>query len=72
MLTTIDMKKHRDIEPYRLQYFKIGKSCESDAINGAVSKFWKRYGIQTSFNDQIVDIIKKCESKEFKPHAVNI
>ena len=72
MLIPIAMKKHRNIEPSMLQDLKKNKPCEVNAINGVVCEWGKKCGVKTPINDKIVEIIKKCESGELKPHAKNI
>ena len=72
MLIPIAMKKHRKIEPSMLQDIKKGKPCEIDAINGVVCEWGRKCGVQTPFNDLIVEIVKKCESGELTPCAENI
>ena len=71
-LIPIAMKKHRNIEPSMLQDIKKHKPCEVDGINGIVCEFGRKYGVETPFNDKIVDIIKKCEKGELIPDKDNI
>ncbi len=71
-LVPVAMKKHRDIEPSMLQDLKKGKACEIDAINGVVCEWGKKTNTPTPINDRIVEIVKKCEKGELKPHASNI
>jgi len=71
-LIPIAMKKHRNIEPSMLQDIKKGKPCEIDAINGVVCEWGRKCGVETPFNDRIVEIVKKCESGTLTPNAVNI
>ena len=55
-----------------LQDLKKNKPCEVNAINGVVCEWGKKCGVKTPINDKIVEIIKKCEGGELKPHAKNI
>ena len=71
-LIPIAIKKHRNIEPSMLQDIKKHKPCEVDGINGIVCEFGRKYGVETPFNDKIVDIIKKCEKGELIPNKDNI
>ena len=71
-LIPIAMKKHRKIQPSMLQDLKKNKPCEIDAINGAVCKWGRKYGVKTPINDKIVEVIKKCQMGELTPCADNI
>lgn len=71
-LIPIAMKKHRNIEPSMLQDLKRSKPCEIDAINGVVCEWGRKCNVPTPINDRIVEIVKKCESGDLKPEAVNI
>ncbi len=71
-LIPIAMKKHRNIEPSMLQDLKKNKPCEVDAINGVVCEWGRKVGVPTPVNDQIVEIIKKCEAGELTPSVKNL
>ena len=57
-------------EPHRAQTasmmndMKRGIPCEIDFINGIVCDNGKKIGINTPFNQQVVDIVKRFEAKE--------
>ena len=42
------------------------------AINGVVCEWDRKFGVKTSFDDRIVEIVKKCESDKLTPKAENI
>ena len=55
-----------------LQDIEKGKPCEVDAINGVVSEYGDRVGIDTPVNDKTVEIIKRIEKGELKPSFDNL
>jgi 2-dehydropantoate 2-reductase len=67
MILPIALKEHRAIKPSMLQDLEKGKPCEIDAINGVVSDMGDRCGIETPFNDTIVEIVKGIQNGLYKP-----
>ncbi len=68
----IAIKKHSLLKASMLQDLEKGIPCEIDYINGIVCKFGKKYNVPTPFNDKVVEIIHKIESKELKPEFSNV
>lgn len=71
LILPIAMKKHRQIEPSMLQDIKKGNPCEVDAINGAVCRYGRQYGVPTPINDRIVQLIKREQAGRLKPDRRN-
>lgn len=67
MILPIALKEHRAIKPSMLQDLEKGKPCEIDAINGVVTDMGDRCGIETPFNDTIVEIVKGIQDGRYKP-----
>ncbi|MDD3123505.1 MAG: 2-dehydropantoate 2-reductase [Candidatus Izemoplasmatales bacterium] len=72
LIIPIAIKKHSLIKSSMLQDLEKGKSCEIDAINGAVSEFGRNIGFETPYNDLVVQIIKKIESGKLKSSWENL
>ena len=66
------IRKHAMIEPSMLQDLKKGRTCEVDAINGALSAAGKQAGVPTPVNDRIIEIIHRFESGELSPGKENL
>lgn len=72
MIIPIAIKKHRKIRASMLQDIEKGKPCEVDAINGVVSEYGDKVGVDTPVNDKTVEIIKRIEKGELKPSFDNL
>lgn len=68
----IAIKKHRLLKASMLQDVEKGVPCEIDAINGIVCQYGKEFNIPTPFNDKVVEIIHKFETKELSPGFGNV
>lgn len=65
-------RKHKLLRASMLQDLEKGKKCEIEAINGIVSACSAKYGIETPYNDMVVEIVRKIEKGELKPGPGNI
>lgn len=72
MIIPLAIKKHALLKASMLQDVEKGIPCEIDSINGIVSAFGKKYGIQTPFNDMVVEIVHKFEKGSLKPSFENV
>lgn len=72
MIIPLAIKKHAQLKASMLQDIEKGILCEIDSINGVVCEFGKKFGVQTPFNDKVVEIVHKCESKEISPSYENL
>ena len=72
IIIPIAIKKHRKIRASMLQDIEKGKQCEVDAINGVVSEYGDKVGVDTPVNDRVVDIIKDIEKGNKKPSFDNL
>ena len=61
------IRRHAAIEPSMLQDLKKHKPCEIGAINGAVCRWGRKYGVPTPVNDRIVEVIRDMESGKSQP-----
>lgn len=68
----IAMKKHKHIRSGMLRDLRLNRETEVDYINGVVCDYGKRKQIKTPINDQIVQIVKQIEQKEYQPHFNNL
>lgn len=59
--------KHRALKASMLQDLEKGIPCEIDYINGLVSKKGREHGIDTPYNDLIVELVRDAESKKIVP-----
>lgn len=66
------IRKHRAITSGMLRDIESGKTCEIDEINGLVSRWGKKHGLPTPFNDLIVEIVHSIERGERKPGRENL
>lgn len=57
---------HRALEASMLQDLQKGRKCEIDFIVGVVSNLGKKTGVPTPVCDEVVKIVKKIESGEYK------
>ena len=71
-LLPIALKKHRAIKPSMLQDIEKGKPCEIDAINGVVTDVGDRCGVETPFNDRIVEIVRGIQDGRYRPGFDNL
>ena len=55
---------HRPQKASMMQDMEKGIPCEIDYINGIVCKIGSEFGIETPFNQTIVDIVKEFEANE--------
>lgn len=60
----IAMKKHRNIKSSMLRDLARGRKCEIEAINGVVSAYGDKVGVETPINDKIVSIVHQIENSE--------
>lgn len=72
MIIPIAIKKHKLLKSSMLQDLSKGKKCEIEAINGVVSSYGDKVGIETPINDRIVEIVKEIESGMLIPEWENI
>jgi 2-dehydropantoate 2-reductase len=56
--------QHRELKASMLQDLEKGRTTEIDYINGIVSAKGKEYGIETPFNDKVVEIVKAKEKNK--------
>lgn len=55
------MRRHKRLKASMLQDLEKGRKCEVDAINGVVSQFGRKYGVETPWNDNICKVIHEIE-----------
>ena len=72
MIIPIAMKKHANIKASMLQDIEKHIPCEIESINGIVSSFGREVGVNTPYNDKVVEIVKRIESGELKPSFDNL
>lgn len=63
---------HRLLKASMLQDLEKGLKTEISAINGVVSDWGKKLGIPTPINDQVVNIVRGCETCQFTPGFQNL
>ena len=66
------IKKHRLLKASMLQDIEKGLPCEIDSINGIVCEYGDNVNVDTPYNDKVVEIIKKMETKELSPSFDNV
>jgi len=71
-LLPIAMKKHKLIKSSMLRDLASGRKCEIEAINGVVSAYGDKVGVNTPINDRIVKIVHQIENGEFKSDWKNL
>lgn len=65
-------KIHYNLTASMMQDLLKGKSCEINAINGVVCNYGDKSGIETPFNDMVVNIVTKIMNKELSLDFDNI
>ena len=68
----IAMKKHRSLKASMLQDIEKGKPTEIDAIDGALSRVGREYGVPTPLADKTVEIVKSITAGRLKPSPENL
>ncbi|MBV5349639.1 ketopantoate reductase family protein, partial [bacterium] len=58
---------HRKVIASMLFDMRLGRKCEIDAINGEAVEKGNELGIDTPFNDKVVELVKEAESKGTVP-----
>ncbi len=58
---------HRKVIASMLFDMRLGRKCEIDAINGEAVEKGNELGIDTPFNDKVVELVKEAESKGIVP-----
>ena len=66
------MKKHRSLKASMLQDIEKGKPTEIDAIDGALSREGRKYGVPTPLADKTVEIVKSITAGRLKPSPENL
>ncbi|MFZ5643664.1 MAG: ketopantoate reductase family protein [Bacillota bacterium] len=66
------LSPHRQIIASMLFDLRLGKKTEIDTINGEVSLRGRRSGVPTPFNDRVVEVVKREESRESVPTINNL
>ncbi len=56
--------RHRNSKASMLQDLEKGRPCEIDYINGVVARTGKKFGIETPFNDKIIELVKEAEARK--------
>jgi 2-dehydropantoate 2-reductase len=59
--------RHRALKASMLQDLEKGIPCEIDFINGYVAQKGREFGIETPYNDKIVELVKEAEAKKIVP-----
>ena len=72
VIIPIAIKKHRLLKASMLQDIEKGIPCEIDYINGIVSEYGKKVGVPTPFNDKVIEIVHKLETKDLNPSFENV
>ncbi len=72
MIIPVAIKKHRLIRASMLQDIEKGKPCEVEAINGVVSAYGDKVGVDTPVNDKVVELIREMEQGKRKPGFDNL
>lgn len=55
---------HRRLKASMLQDLEKGRPCEIDFINGVVSQTGNSLGINTPFNDKVIELVKSAEQRK--------
>lgn len=64
--------RHRQLRASMLQDLEKGLDTEIGFINGTVSDTGRRHGMETPFNDRIVDIVRDAQRRRTVPDFGNI
>ena len=72
ILIPICIKKHRLLKASMLQDLEKGRKCEVDAINGVVSKYGRKFGVKTPYNDKVCEIIHGIEDGKYTSRYENV
>lgn len=63
---------HSNIIASMLFDLRLGRKCEIDVINGEVTYWGDKLGIDTPFNDKIVELVKEAEAQGKVPTFDNL
>jgi 2-dehydropantoate 2-reductase len=66
------MRKHKDTKSSTCQDIENGKKTEIDAINGVITLYGDKVGLDTPFNDRVIRIVKDIEDHKIKPDMGNL
>lgn len=66
------MKDHKDLLSGMLMDLKRGRKCDIDFINGTVCALGKKYGVETPYNDRVVEIVHGIENGLYELSPENI
>ena len=66
------IRKHRAITSSMLRDLDRGRLCEIEDINGVVCAWGRKHGVQTPYNDRIVEIVHSIERGERKYSPQNL
>ncbi len=72
MIIPLAIKKHWNLKASMLQDIENGKRTEIDAINGIISAYGDKVGVNTSVNDRVIYIVKKIEINQLKSNWDNL
>jgi 2-dehydropantoate 2-reductase len=72
MLIPIMMRKHKNSRSSTLQDIERGKKTEIEAINGVVATYGDKAGVETPFNDRVLQLVKDLENGILKPSISNL
>ena len=72
ILIPICIKKHRLLKASMLQDLEKGRKCEVDAITGVVSKYGRKFGVKTPYNDKVCEIIHGIEDGKYTSRYENV
>lgn len=66
------MKSHKNIVSGMYYDLKAGKKCDIEFINGVIYENAKKCGVPAPFNEKVLEIVKKIESKELEISTDNL
>lgn len=66
------IKGHVNIRSGMIGDIERGRKTDIDEINGVVCEYGRRYGVETSFNSRIVEIVHEIEDGVLRPEPTNI
>ena len=62
----------RSVYYVTLNFGKDAKACEIEAINGVVCREGRKYGVKTSINDRIVEVVKEIQEGKKQACGENV
>lgn len=72
MLIPLLLRKHSASKSSTYQDIEAGRKTEIEAINGIITHYGEKAGVDTPFNEKVIQLVKQLKNGQLKPDFENV